>query len=78
MTDKSGLRNSMKFFQPNLATRGRFVRALGGGLFLLAAILFRKEVPLLSIALGVAGAFMAFEAARGWCVVRACGIKTPL
>ena len=28
------------------------------------------------IALGAAFVFVAFEAARGWCVARACGVKT--
>ena len=30
----------------------------------------------LGVVLLVMGLFVAFEAARGWCVLRACGIKT--
>lgn len=30
------------------------------------------------VALSVAGGFMIFEGARGWCALRAFGIKTPL
>jgi hypothetical protein len=32
----------------------------------------------LGLALAAFGAFMLFEALRGWCAVRACGIKTKL
>jgi len=28
--------------------------------------------------LAVSGGFVLFEALRGWCVLRACGIKTRL
>jgi hypothetical protein len=28
--------------------------------------------------LGIAGAFGIYEAVRGWCFLRACGIKTKL
>jgi hypothetical protein len=29
-------------------------------------------------ALALAGLFVLFEALRGWCILRACGIKTRL
>jgi hypothetical protein len=29
-----------------------------------------------AVALIIAGGFCLFEAVRGWCVMRACGIKT--
>ena len=32
----------------------------------------------LGIALLTSGVFVAFEALRGWCALRACGIKTKL
>lgn len=48
-----------------------------GILFLLAAgTLVPYAVPLAVLFL-VVGLFSLFEAARGWCAVRACGIKTP-
>lgn len=51
-----------------------------GGLsvvFLLAAgALVPYSAPLAFIFLLV-GLFTLFEALRGWCAVRACGIKTP-
>jgi hypothetical protein len=30
------------------------------------------------LVLGLAGLFALFEAHRGWCLGRACGLKTPL
>jgi len=32
----------------------------------------------LGVTLAAAGAFVLFEALRGWCALRACGIKTRL
>jgi len=32
----------------------------------------------LGVVLAVLGVFVLFEALRGWCVMRACGIKTRL
>jgi hypothetical protein len=32
--------------------------------------------PVLSLVLFAGGAFVLFEALRGWCAIRACGIKT--
>ena len=66
----------MALFQPNLETPGRLIRAgLSVLLFISAVIAWQHSRPL-SIALAMGGAFTAFEAARGWCAVRACGVKT--
>ena len=32
----------------------------------------------LALVLALSGAFVLFEALRGWCALRACGIKTRL
>ena len=71
---------------PNIDGRGRAVRARGGWILLsvavLVAVLWPRPwsvggwVAVLSPAAG--GLFMLFEARKGWCAVRACGIKTPL
>lgn len=67
-----------KFFQPNIDRRGRLVRGFGAGVvFIGAGFLFRVSLWG-GLALAAYGAFMMFEALRGWCVVRACGIKTKL
>ncbi len=66
------------FFSPNIDTKGRLVRGLGA-LVLLVGAGFGFTVSLwLGFGLLAAGIFVGFEALRGWCVMRACGIKTRL
>lgn len=67
-----------KFFSPNLETRGRLVRGAGGMAFVAGGVaLCGRNLPV-SVILIISGGFMLFEAVRGWCVMRACGIKTKL
>ena len=67
-----------RFFVPNLERNGRLVRGLSGGVLLIAGIIALKWSLLAAIILFGSAAFTLFEAFRGWCVVRACGIKTKL
>ena len=61
----------------NIDKTGRVARGGIGIIFLLAAgTLVPYSAPLAALFL-LAGLFTIFEAARGWCAVRACGIKTP-
>jgi len=65
-----------KFFAPNINRTGRLLRFVWGVLTLAGGILAWRwrwwaGVPLLAFAL-----FAFYEALRGWCLVRACGIKT--
>jgi hypothetical protein len=63
-------------FSRNISNTGRLVRGLGAlGLFIGAGIGFFVSIWL-GVALAVSGVFVLFEALRGWCVLRACGIKT--
>ena len=64
------------FLNPNIGTRGRLIRGLGGMAFVVGAIFAYRISPWLAAAMGIAGLFTLFEAARGWCVLRACGVKT--
>ena len=65
-------------FARNLSNTGRIVRALGAlALLIGAGIGFFVSLGL-GVALAVSGGFVLFEALRGWCVLRACGIKTRL
>ncbi len=66
-----------KFFTANITTTGRVVRALGG-LGLIAAGFLISPMGWLCVGLVAAGCFILYEAVRGWCVLRACGIKTKL
>ncbi len=65
-------------FSRNIDNKGRLVRGLAA-LALLAGTGFGFAVsPWLGISLLASGVFLAFEALRGWCALRACGIKTKL
>jgi len=66
------------FFSRNLDSRGRLVRGLGGGLFVIGGVIACQSNTWLGVILILSGGFMLFEAMRGWCVMRACGIKTRL
>lgn len=66
------------YFSPNISNKGRLVR----GLVALALLVGAGFGFLLSVWLGAAllasGAVALFEALRGWCALRACGIKTKI
>ena len=65
-----------KFFAPNIDQKGRLIRASIALGFFVAAGFGMVFSVWLGIVLGVAGIFTAIEALRGWCIARACGIKT--
>jgi hypothetical protein len=46
--------------------------------FLVTALLILPLSLPLSLLLLLSGLFVLFEAIRGWCVLRACGIRTRL
>jgi uncharacterized membrane protein len=68
----------MKFFSKNIGTRGRVVRATAGVALVVAAAFTFSASRWIAIPLGISGVFVLFEAFRGWCLLRACGIKTRL
>lgn len=68
-----------KFFQRNIDSNGRIVRGVMGLSLLLGGGVTAVYLQLwLGIGLLVAGGFILFEAVSGWCVARACGMKTKL
>jgi len=66
-----------EFWAPNLSRTGRLLRAAWGvllaGAGFWAALAGHLWIGGFAV---VAGCFALFEAARGWCIVRACGMKT--
>jgi len=66
----------MSLFRPNLERKGRFIRALIGLVLAVSAAFVWSHSHAAGAFLGIASAFVAFEAARGWCALRACGVKT--
>ena len=68
----------MKLFAPNIAARGRALRAMAGLIILSAGFVLRSHSRLAAAICVFVAIFIFFEAARGWCAARACGIRTPL
>ena len=66
------------FFSPNLERKGRIARALGGVALLVAGVIIWPSVLWAAVLLLACGGFVLFEAFRGWCLLRACGVKTKL
>jgi hypothetical protein len=65
-----------RFFRRNLGYRGRMARGVIGALCLVAGIIIAGDYSLWGLVFVAAGLFAIFESIRGWCLVRACGIKT--
>ena len=57
---------------------GIVVGLCGVALILTGALLNSPGMLIAGIFLCVTGSFMIFEGARGWCALRAIGIKTPM
>jgi hypothetical protein len=66
------------FFARNIDRRGRVVRAVWGLALIVTGIVLAARSGWACFLLVVFGVFALYEAARGWCVMRACGIKTRL
>jgi hypothetical protein len=72
--------------KPNISRAGRIARVISGLVCVLAGVmLWLLGWPssttwrwIAIVFLIAAGLFQLFEAKRGWCAVRACGVKTPL
>jgi hypothetical protein len=60
----------------NIDRNGRWARGGFGLICLLAAACLVPQSRWLAGVFLCVGLFTLFEAARGWCAVRACGIKT--
>jgi hypothetical protein len=66
------------YFARNIETKGRVVRGLAALVLLLTAIVSFQLSIFLGVILLVLGLFVLFEALRGWCALRACGVKTKM
>lgn len=65
-------------FAPNIDKRGRLARGVIGALLLVGGLVAVFSIWWLGLILLLSAAFVLFEAIRGWCGLRACGIKTKL
>lgn len=66
----------MPLFSRNIDSKGRIIRAIGAAALLIGAIFVWPHSRAAGIGMGLSAIFVGFEAARGWCALRACGIKT--
>lgn len=66
------------FFQPNLKRQGRIARGVIGTVCLIAGIILVDYNLWLGLLFVIAGLFAIYEALAGWCLARACGIKTKI
>ena len=60
----------------NIDNKGRLFRGSGAVVMAVAAIITWPKSSAAGIALALAAGFLGFEASRGWCALRACGVKT--
>ncbi len=67
-----------KFFAPNISRLGRIVRAVWGIALIIGGLLLWNHSGLICGLLVAFGVFALYEAFRGWCLLRACGLKTKL
>ena len=68
----------LRFFRPNITRNGRIARGVIGTICLIAGIITVDFTLRFGLIFVIAGLFAIFEAMRGWCVARACGIKTKI
>jgi hypothetical protein len=66
------------FFRPNIERRGRIMRGILAALLFIAGGVMCYYLWWLGLIFIGSGIFVLFEALRGWCFARACGIKTKL
>jgi len=67
-----------RFFSPNISFHGRMARGVLGAVCLIAGIIMADYLLWLCLVLVAIGLFAIFEAVRGWCLARACGIRTRM
>ena len=67
----------MGFWTPNIDRRGRIIRAVMTLALAAAAFIAHHEgIEWLAVMLAISALVGFVEVARGWCVLRACKIKT--
>lgn len=65
------------FWTRNIDRKGRLMRAsMGVALLVGAALAWEYSHLIVATLLALGGLFAVVEALRGWCLLRACGLKT--
>ncbi len=60
----------------NISAQGQRIRGVAAVVAAAGAVLLWPTSRISAVCLAAAAAFMGFEAAKGWCALRACGVKT--
>jgi hypothetical protein len=63
------------FFSRNIGFQGRMARGVVGAISLIAGIIMADFKLWICLTLVGIGLFAIFEAVRGWCLARACGLR---
>ena len=71
-------KSARNFLAPNLQAQGRVARGLIALVLMITALFFVRISRTLGLVLLVSSLFSFYEASRGWCVLRACGIRTKV
>jgi hypothetical protein len=66
------------FFKSNIDSRGRLMRGGIAALLFIAGGVLAFYLPWLGLVFIGIGIFALIEALSGWCIARACGVKTKL
>ena len=66
------------FFSRNIGFHGRLARGVIGTLLLIAGIIMADFELWICLVLVGAGLISILEALGGWCLARACGVRTKL
>jgi hypothetical protein len=64
-----------RFFNRNIGFAGRLARGILGTVLLIGGIIAADFTLWACLPLVIAGLFCIFEAVRGWCLLRACGLR---
>ena len=64
------------FFARNIDSRGRLIRGLLGAALVIGGVVVCGYNVWAAVAMILSGGFCLLEAVRGWCVMRACGVRT--
>lgn len=64
------------FFARNIDSRGRLIRGSLGAALVIGGVVVCGYNVWAAVAMILSGGFCLLEAVRGWCVMRACGVRT--
>jgi len=67
---------TLRQLRPNIDNTGRWVRGLASFALSIGASFALRIHLVVGVVLFLSAGFLLFEALRGWCALRACGMRT--